>query len=85
MGFGDVTLMMMVGAFLGWQAGVVIFFLAPFAGLVVGVLQLVLRRDDEIPYGPFLCLAHARGHRAVGRPLECRFADCRPSSNSPGW
>ncbi|TWT86830.1 Type 4 prepilin-like proteins leader peptide-processing enzyme [Pseudobythopirellula maris] len=59
MGFGDVTLMMMIGAFLGWQAGLMIFFLAPFAGLVIGVMQLVLRRDDVIPYGPFLCLAAA--------------------------
>jgi hypothetical protein len=57
MGFGDVTLMMMVGTFLGWQAGIIIFFLAPFAALVIGVAQLVLRRDDVIPYGPFLCLA----------------------------
>ncbi len=57
LGFGDVTLMMMIGAFLGWQAGVLIFFLAPFAGLVIGVLQLILRRSDEIFYGPFLCLA----------------------------
>lgn len=56
MGFGDVTLMMMVGAFLGWQAGILIFFIAPFAGLLVGAVQLVLRRDDVIPYGPFLCL-----------------------------
>ena len=56
MGFGDVTLMMMVGAFLGWQASVIIFFIAPFAGLIVGLLQLILRRDDVIPYGPFLCL-----------------------------
>lgn len=57
MGFGDVTLMMMVGTFLGWQAGIIIFFLAPFAGLFVGIFQAVFRRDDEIPYGPFLCLA----------------------------
>ncbi|MCH7752705.1 MAG: prepilin peptidase [Planctomycetes bacterium] len=56
MGFGDVTLMMMVGTFVGWQAGVVIFFVAPFAALVIGILQLVLHRDDVIPYGPFLCL-----------------------------
>jgi leader peptidase (prepilin peptidase) / N-methyltransferase len=56
MGFGDVTLMMMIGAYLGWQAGLIIFFLSPFAGLIVGVLQLVLHRDDVIPYGPFLCL-----------------------------
>jgi leader peptidase (prepilin peptidase)/N-methyltransferase len=57
MGFGDVTLMMMIGTFLGWQACLLVFFLAPFAGLAVGLLQFVLRRDDVIPYGPFLCLA----------------------------
>ena len=57
MGFGDVTLMAMIGAYLGWQPCLVIFFLAPIAGLVVGVLRLILFRDREIPYGPFLCLA----------------------------
>ena len=57
MGFGDVTLMAMIGAFLGWQPCLLIFFLAPVAGLVVGVLRLLLMRDREIPYGPFLCLA----------------------------
>ena len=56
MGFGDVTLMMMIGTFLGWQAGVLIFFFAPFAGLLLGVVQLLLRRGDALPYGPFLCL-----------------------------
>ncbi len=56
MGFGDVTLMMMVGTFVGWQAGVLIFFIAPFAGMIVGVVQAITRRDDVIPYGPFLCL-----------------------------
>lgn len=59
MGFGDVTLMMMIGAFLGWQACMIAFFLAPFAGLFVGVAQFALRRDDVIPYGPFLCLGAA--------------------------
>ena len=59
MGFGDVTLMMMVGTFLGWQACLVAFFLAPFAALLVGILQLVLRRDDVIPYVPYLCMASA--------------------------
>jgi len=56
MGFGDVTLMMMVGTFLGWQAGVMIFFIAPFAGLLVGLAQMIFSRSDVIPYGPFLCL-----------------------------
>ncbi len=74
MGFGDVTLMAMIGAYLGWQPCLVIFFLAPFAGLVVGVLRLILFRDKEIPYGPFLCLAtlflivrwHAIWHYTLG-------------------
>ena len=56
MGFGDVTLMMMVGTYLGWQAGVLIFFVAPFAGLIVGIVQAVTQHNDVIPYGPFLCL-----------------------------
>jgi prepilin signal peptidase PulO-like enzyme (type II secretory pathway) len=59
MGFGDVTLMMMIGTFLGWQACLITFFLAPLAGLLAGIGQLVFRRDDVIPYGPFLCLAAA--------------------------
>ncbi len=57
MGFGDVTLMAMIGAFLGWQACLMVFFLAPFAGLILGLLTLLLYREREIPYGPFLCLA----------------------------
>ena len=57
MGFGDVTLMAMIGTFIGWQGCLMVFFLAPLAGLVVGVAQVIVLRDSEIPYGPFLCLA----------------------------
>lgn len=56
MGFGDVLLMMMVGTFVGWQAGVVIFFVAPFVAIVFAVLQLILLRQRHLPYGPFLCV-----------------------------
>jgi prepilin signal peptidase PulO-like enzyme (type II secretory pathway) len=59
MGFGDVTLLAMIGALLGWQSCLVIFFLAPLTGVVLGVLQWLLRREKEIPFGPFLCLATA--------------------------
>ena len=59
MGFGDVILVSMIGAFLGWQSCLIVFFLAPVAGLVLGVLMLIFRHDNEIPYGPFLCLAAA--------------------------
>lgn len=68
MGFGDVTLMAMLGAFLGWQPCLVVFFLAPFAGLVIGLASLILRRGPEIPYGPFLCLA--------ALVVLVRWADC---------
>ncbi len=57
MGFGDVTFMAMIGAFLGWQVCPLIFFLAPFAGLVVGLIGLLCGRGTAIPYGPYLALA----------------------------
>ncbi len=57
MGFGDVTLMSMIGAFLGWQPAMVIFFVAPFLGLLVGLAQWMFHGEHEVPYGPFLCLA----------------------------
>jgi len=59
MGFGDVTLMAMIGAFLGWQSTLLIFFIAPFFGLVMAIIGWSLRREHEIPYGPFLCLGAA--------------------------
>lgn len=56
MGFGDVTLMALIGTYIGWQGCVLIFFLAPFAGLVLGIVRYALRAGNELPYGPFLCL-----------------------------
>ena len=56
MGFGDVTLMAMIGAYLGWQAGVLVFFLAPLAAIGVSVVRLALWRDRSLPFGPYLCL-----------------------------
>lgn len=57
MGFGDVILMAMIGAYLGWQMMPIVFFLAPVVGLLIGVVQWVRFRDNVLPYGPFLCLA----------------------------
>lgn len=56
MGFGDVTLLSMIGAFLGWQAALVVFFVAPFFGLLLAVANWAAHGEHEIPYGPFLCL-----------------------------
>jgi len=57
MGFGDVTLLAMIGTLVGWQACLLIFFIAPFAGLVIAGVQWMFHGGREIPYGPFLCLA----------------------------
>ena len=56
MGFGDVTLMAMIGTFVGWQPCILIFFLAPLAGLFLGIGRVLLGLGRELPYGPFLCL-----------------------------
>lgn len=57
MGGGDVKLLAMIGAFLGWQKAILTFFLAPFFGLIIGVINLLSKKDHTIPYGPFLSLA----------------------------
>ena len=57
MGFGDVTLMAMVGSYVGWQATLLIFFIAPLCALIGVALQWFSRRDYSLPYGPYLSLA----------------------------
>ena len=56
MGGGDVKLLAMIGAFMGWQRALLTFFLAPFLAIVIGIINLVTKKDHTIPYGPFLSL-----------------------------
>lgn len=57
MGGGDVKLMAMLGAVLGWKLIVVTFFLAPLFGSVAGIYVLVKKKETIMPYGPHLSLA----------------------------
>ncbi|MBN1405365.1 MAG: prepilin peptidase [Candidatus Omnitrophica bacterium] len=57
MGFGDVTLMAMIGAFLGYKYTLLVFFMAPFFGSVVGIALKLKYKQDIMPYGPYLSLA----------------------------
>jgi leader peptidase (prepilin peptidase) / N-methyltransferase len=57
MGFGDVILMALIGSFVGWQASVIIFLMAPICALLGVLGSLIFRRAREIPYGPFLSLS----------------------------
>lgn len=57
MGFGDVKLLAMIGAFLGWQAIPVTLLLASLTGTLLGVGVMLARGSDArtpIPFGPFL-------------------------------
>lgn len=58
MGFGDVKLMAMAGAFLGWKAVLFANLIAPLFGCLAGIpLWLKTRqRYMRIPYGPFLSI-----------------------------
>jgi leader peptidase (prepilin peptidase)/N-methyltransferase len=59
MGFGDVTLMAMIGAFVGWQASVIAFFLSPFTAIFIVLARYAITRDAYTPYGPYLCAGTA--------------------------
>jgi leader peptidase (prepilin peptidase)/N-methyltransferase len=60
MGLGDVKMLAMIGAFLGWQQIWVVLFFASLAGALVGVSLMVLRGrslQSRLPFGAFLALA----------------------------
>ena len=57
MGGGDVKLLAMMGAFLGWKAIIFIIFVGSLVGSVIGVSVMLARKKDAnlaIPFGPFL-------------------------------
>ena len=59
MGEGDLNLMALVGAFLGWQTVVLTLLVGCLSGSVVGLALIALRRlgrREHIPFGPFLVL-----------------------------
>ena len=69
MGFGDLKLLAMLGAWLGWQALPPIIFLASVSGSMLGIYLIFFRRRQRlswralrqestpISFGPFLALA----------------------------
>jgi leader peptidase (prepilin peptidase)/N-methyltransferase len=57
LGLGDVTLMAMVGAYLGWQPVIVVFLLGPLCGIVVAAALALTGGRRAMPYGPCLALA----------------------------
>lgn len=57
MGGGDIKMMAMVGAFMGWKAVFLTTFIGSLAGSMAGIFLMVFKgkgRKAKIPFGPFL-------------------------------
>jgi leader peptidase (prepilin peptidase)/N-methyltransferase len=62
LGMGDVKMLAMIGAFIGWKLTLVTLMMASFAGALVGLLLIATRRGDmkyALPFGTFLALGAA--------------------------
>jgi leader peptidase (prepilin peptidase)/N-methyltransferase len=59
MGGGDVKLLAMIGAFVGVTKVGLIFLLAPFPALPLALWQRLVKKEETIPFGPFLALVGA--------------------------
>jgi leader peptidase (prepilin peptidase)/N-methyltransferase len=71
MGLGDVKLMLMVGAFLGWQLTLLTIFAGSMIGSLVGITLMRTRKSNmkmEIQFGVFLGPAALLAF-FVGKPL----------------
>ncbi len=59
LGLGDVKLLSMIGAFLGWDAIPFVLFIGAFTGSIWGIGIIAIKkggRATKIPFGPFLSL-----------------------------
>ncbi len=59
MGGGDIKLIAMIGAFLGWQKMLLTIMLGSLAGSIVGIFLMIFFRKGRkyaVPFGPFLSL-----------------------------
>ena len=71
LGMGDVKMLAMIGAFLGWQLVLLTLVFASFAGSIVGVSLIVSGRGNlqaALPFGTFLALG-AIVAAAAGDPI----------------
>ena len=69
MGGGDVKLLAMIGAFLGWKAVILTIFLSSLIGSMTGIVLILIKGKDfkyAIPFGPFL---------SVGAVLSLFYAE----------
>ena len=80
MGMGDVKMLAMIGAVLGWRAVVVTLVLSSCSGALVGALMMTRAQDGlryALPFGTFLSLG-ALAASLVGEPLVAWYLSFYP-------
>ncbi len=76
LGMGDVKMLAMIGAFLGWKAVLVTLVLSSFAGALVGVVLIAVQKGSmkfALPFGTFLSVG-ALVAMLAGEPLVAWYA-----------
>jgi len=59
MGGGDIKLLAMIGAFLGWKSIFLTLFFGSLVGTLISLILILLKKrkiDDYVPFGPYLAL-----------------------------
>lgn len=76
LGMGDVKMLAMIGAFLGWKAVLVTLVLSSFSGALIGMALIAAQRGGmklALPFGTFLAVG-AVAAMLVGDPLIAWYA-----------
>jgi leader peptidase (prepilin peptidase)/N-methyltransferase len=76
LGMGDVKMLAMIGAFLGWKAVLVTLVLSSFSGAAIGMALIAAQRGGmklALPFGTFLAVG-ALAAMLVGDPLIAWYA-----------
>ena len=67
MGGGDIKMMAMVGAFVGWQGVLLTIFIGAFIGSLIFLPLLLAGRKKLVPFGIFLSIGAATAYLAGPR------------------
>ena len=59
MGGGDIKLLAMIGVYVGFGKAIFVFFMAPFIALPFALFMKFARKNEIIPYGPYLAVSGA--------------------------
>jgi len=76
LGMGDVKMLAMIGAFLGWKAVLVTLVLSSFSGAAIGMALIAAQRGNmklALPFGTFLAVG-AMAAMLIGEPLIAWYA-----------